>query len=307
MKGYWWLQIKRIHSCSTQMRRKAREMEADAIFIGGTMEFLYLWPFLIFQSRPVIYRVGDAPIWASRFQRYIMKSLLRNADLIVPCSQFIHSECERLLPQSVTRTKVIWNIPPTFSSVEIPTASIDQASTHLRLIYVGQIAEAKGIRTLIQALMELAEYPNWECKLIGGSNFTAEFEKEMKSWVNSSPLAARIEFVGMVQDPTPYYEWANWHVLPSHLNEAFGLVIVEAKRAGLPSIVLPNGAMPELIEDEVDGLIASSNSVSDLKACIKKVLTMKLDLGPNACQSYLNHFNEDRFDSDWRDALSTIS
>lgn len=307
MKGYWWLQIKRIYWCSTQIRRKAREMEADAIFIGGTMEFLYLWPFLMFQSRPIIYRVGDAPIWSSRFQKHVMKTLLRNADLIVPCSHFIHSECARLLPQSVNRSCVIWNIPPTFSTVEIPKASKDQTNTQLRLVYVGQIAEAKGIRTLIQALMDLAEHPNWECKLIGGSTFTAEFEEEMKSWVNSSPVAAQIEFVGMVQDPTPYYEWANWHVLPSHLNEAFGLVIVEAKRAGLPSIVMPNGAMPELIEDEVDGLIADSNSVSDLKVCIIKALTTKLDLGTNARQSYLKQFNEDRFDSDWRNALSTIS
>jgi glycosyltransferase involved in cell wall biosynthesis len=62
-------------------------------------------------------------------------------------------------------------------------------------------------------------------------------------------------------------------MLPSR-REGYGLVVVEASAAGTPSIVArgPDNAAIELIEEEVNGLIAPSAAPADLAAAIVAVV-----------------------------------
>ena len=312
MKGYWWLQMKRIFWCSNLMRKKAKNMGAHAIFIGGTMEFLYLWPFLFCQRRPIIYRVGDAPIWSSWFHKFIMKLLLQKAKLIIPVSNFIHSECIRLLQSTASKSFVIWNIPPEFNGNErtetkqFQTEGSCDEKYPTRFIYVGQITPEKGIRTMIDALAQLHTSLSWECRFVGGGLYTQHFQEEIKNYVKSIGLHDRVEFTGQVNDPSVHYLWADWHVLPSHLNEAFGLVIAEAKRHAVPSIVFPLGAMPELVENNVSGIITENETSESLAKAFHSAITGNLKMSHAALASYEKSFSTKRFDSDWRKVLTQV-
>jgi len=310
MKGYWWLQIKRVYWCSTLMCKKAREMDADAIFLGGTMEFLYLWPWLLMQRRPVIYRVGDAPIWASPFHKSVMKILLSKASLVVPTSHFIHSECIALLNSTKTKAHVIWNIPPEFEAKTDPTDELiyRQATTTgpTKFLFVGQITPEKGVKTMVEALIALKGNSSWQCRIVGGGTYTTEFQKELADLVKKRNLEEKIQFTGQVSNPTEHYNWADWHVLPSHLNEAFGLVIVEAKKQGTPSIVFPLGAMPELIDPDVNGIITKCASVEALTEAFYKAIAAKQCMSGPARDSYEKDFTSARFDSDWETSLNSL-
>ena len=59
---------------------------------------------------------------------------------------------------------------------------------------------------------------------------------------------------------------AGVHCCPSlpEIREAFGLVVLEAKVSGLPSVIFPSGGLPELIEDRVDGWISTEISADGL-------------------------------------------
>ena len=61
-------------------------------------------------------------------------------------------------------------------------------------------------------------------------------------------------------------------VLPSR-REGYGLVVVEAASHGTPSIVVadPDNAAVELVEDGVNGFVASSVAPDDLAAAIVRV------------------------------------
>jgi glycosyltransferase involved in cell wall biosynthesis len=63
-------------------------------------------------------------------------------------------------------------------------------------------------------------------------------------------------------------------VLPSR-REGYGLVVVEASAVGTPSIVVrgPDNAAVELIEEGVNGLIASTAAPEDLAAAITAVMS----------------------------------
>jgi len=305
MKGYWWLQIKRIYWCSNLMRKKAGEMDADAIFLGGTMEFLYLWPFLLFQRRPIIYRVGDAPIWDSWFHKVVMKQLLRKATLIVPVSHFIQNECIKLSRLSETKCQVIWNIPPAFTS-EVQNQKVKQQSKGLKLVYVGQITENKGVKVLLQALAHIKNHP-FECRIVGGSEFTSLLEKELQDMTESLGLAKKVHFTGRVQDPTPHYAWADLHIAPSTYEEPFGLVIVEAKREGVPSIIFPKGGMPELVKHNENGWICDNVSPRTLANAILTCMDKPLKTwGGRAKKDEEQNFSSQRFDGDWNRILKPL-
>ena len=47
---------------------------------------------------------------------------------------------------------------------------------------------------------------------------------------------------------------------PPEIREGFGLVVLEAKAAGVPALVGPSGALPDLIEQGVDGWVATAGT-----------------------------------------------
>jgi glycosyltransferase involved in cell wall biosynthesis len=64
--------------------------------------------------------------------------------------------------------------------------------------------------------------------------------------------------------------------MPSLVPEAFGRIPVEANRLGVPAIVNDRGALPEIIEDNVTGIVTKANS-NDLAKAIAKVVSNSWD------------------------------
>lgn len=79
-------------------------------------------------------------------------------------------------------------------------------------------------------------------------------------------LAGRVDFLGSRDDVLSVMASAGVHCCPSlpEIREAFGLVVLEAKVSGLPSVIFPSGGLPELIEDRVDGWISTEISAEGL-------------------------------------------
>ncbi|MDA9863800.1 glycosyltransferase family 4 protein [Flavobacteriales bacterium] len=307
IKGYPKKQYQRIRDCSKIVLKHIRHRDPNALFMGSHTEFLYIWPALLLSRVPVIYRVGDGPIWDSTFHRFAMKCLLRRATIVVPVSHFIAKECSLLLPAASHKTSVIWNIPPSFGGVTHTQDNVHYQK-ELRLVYVGQMTEKKGVKVLIKALAEIKDVLPIKCRIVGGSQYSSSFEKEMHQLVNGSGLTEYVHFTGRVEDPTPHYSWAHLHIAPSLYEEPFGLVIVEAKRSGIPSIVFPKGGMPELIEHEKNGWVCDDASqeslVSAILACSKKPLNQ---WGKEALQSQVDVFSGSRFQDEWRTLLSPLT
>jgi len=304
IKGYAKRQVLRILECSKIIREHIRTHQPDAIVLGSHTEYLYLWPALLRNRIPLIYRVGDGPIWDSRFHRFAMKQLLKRATLVAPVSQFIANECERLLPAAADKTKVIWNIPPEFASPMVQHKEESTLLDGLRIVYVGQMTEKKGVQVLIESLSQIRGHVPFECRIVGGSQFSSAFEKDMSALVKSLGLSNLVTFTGRIPDPTPHYNWANLHVAPSLYEEPFGLVIVEAKRAGVPSIVFPSGGMPELVSHQQNGWVCDAADVESLVSAMKHCAQAPLkEWGEKARQNQEEHFSQSRFQEDWTQLL----
>ena len=60
-------------------------------------------------------------------------------------------------------------------------------------------------------------------------------------------------------------------IVPSLAAETFSLVAVEAQAAGLPLIVSNVGALPERVEDGVNGILVPPGDVAALAAAIEQL------------------------------------
>ena len=67
-------------------------------------------------------------------------------------------------------------------------------------------------------------------------------------------------------------------VMPSLCPESFGRIPVEANRLGVPAVVTDRGALPEIIENNVTGIISKARS-EDLANAIAKVISQEWDRG----------------------------
>jgi glycosyltransferase involved in cell wall biosynthesis len=135
-------------------------------------------------------------------------------------------------------------------------------------VHVGQVAEHKGSGHVVEAIGRLvAQGCDVGCWILGACD--SPWAQALHARVAAGPLASRIRFEGYVDDPTPWFAAADAHLAPSLADEAFGIVVAEAKAAGVPSIVYADGALPDLVANGVDGRVVARGDVDALAAAIR--------------------------------------
>lgn len=120
-------------------------------------------------------------------------------------------------------------------------------------------------------------------------------------------MAGRVRFLGWREDVPELLAAAAIHCCPSlpELREGFGLVNIEAKQAGIPSVVFSTGALPELIAHRVDGWVCYEVSAEALAEGIEYFLSDSsrlAELGQAAFRS-VERFGWERFAGEWQEVF----
>lgn len=119
------------------------------------------------------------------------------------------------------------------------------------VLYCGRLEADKGIHKLLEALAGVQDAC---CKLlIVGSPFfartqTSPFQRELEQ--KAQALGDRVRFTGYVPNERlpAYYRLADLVCVPTLVEEAAGLVAVEAMACGRPVLATRSGGMPEYLE-----------------------------------------------------------
>ncbi|MBQ9230507.1 MAG: glycosyltransferase family 4 protein [Prevotella sp.] len=159
------------------------------------------------------------------------------------------------------------------------------------IVFWGRLVPKKGIKELILALELLKEQKDIKLLVIGSINFedtdnqTNPFIEELREVAER--VHGKITFTGFIpyQEIANYITLANVAVIPSNINEAFGMTCIEACALGLPVIATNDGGIPEALTGQKHVLIDKNSNLSEqLKDAILKV--------KNDYSSYLgNHLN----------------
>ncbi|MEU3783073.1 glycosyltransferase [Streptomyces sp900129855] len=157
----------------------------------------------------------------------------------------------------------------------VPDPDDRRAGDGEHLLYLGRLAEAKGVRLLMAAWDELAASGGVGVPLVIAG--TGPLEPEVTAWA-----AGRddVRYVGLYDTAECQKAIARSVavVAPSTWLEAFGLVVVEAMAAGVPVVAAGHGAFVELVEDGVTGLLHRPGEPASLASCLRRI-TAEPDLG----------------------------
>ncbi len=157
----------------------------------------------------------------------------------------------------------------------VPDPGVVRSGGGEHLLYLGRLAEAKGVRLLMAAWDEIAAGGGVGVPLVIAG--AGPLEGEVTAWA-----AGRddVRYVGLYHPEQCRRAVARAVavVAPSTWLEAFGLVVVEAMAAGVPAVAAGHGAFVELVEDGVSGLLHRPGETASLASCLRRI-TADPDLG----------------------------
>jgi glycosyltransferase involved in cell wall biosynthesis len=160
---------------------------------------------------------------------------------------------------------------------------------------VGRIAEWKGQHIFIEAAAEVLQaFPRAKFRIVGTPLFGEhEYEKSLHVIVERLGLSSQVEFLGFRSDIPELIAQSTMIVHASILGEPFGQVVIEGMSAGKPVIATDGGALPEIIEHGVSGLLVPMGDASAMALAIKILLSdrrLAINMGMNAQQRVIDKF-----------------
>ncbi|MFI6938012.1 glycosyltransferase [Streptomyces sp. NPDC050418] len=149
----------------------------------------------------------------------------------------------------------------------VPEPGRSRSGDGEHLLYLGRLAEPKGVRLLMTAWDALAADGGAGVPLMIAG--TGPLESEVRAWA-----AGRddVRYMGLLdqEQSRDAIARAVAVVAPSTWLEAFGLVVVEAMAAGVPAVAAGHGAFAELVEDGKTGLLHRPRDAESLAAGLRR-------------------------------------
>ena len=139
------------------------------------------------------------------------------------------------------------------------------------VLYVGRILEVKGVLELMQAVTSL-EDEHIKLLILGSANSGkwsfSSYERKVKKL--SEQNKDRVIFTGYVDNAEvyKYASVADVQCLPTLVEEAAPLVILEAMAEGIPLIVTKSGGVEEYIDENTALIVEKYDIVKHLKKAI---------------------------------------
>ncbi|MBT8196464.1 MAG: glycosyltransferase family 4 protein [Bacteroidia bacterium] len=155
----------------------------------------------------------------------------------------------------------------------VDSSIIEPSFEHLNyILYFGRIENIKGIKTLVKAT---EDSPHIRVKIVGDG----KLKEEMENYLLKNNIK-HIEFLGYKSGDELAQLISNcaFTVVPSECYELCPLTVLESYAYGKAVIGANIGGIPELIENEVDGLLFESENIQDLRAKIELLFNDKQEI-----------------------------
>ncbi|WP_344279086.1 glycosyltransferase [Streptomyces hebeiensis] len=190
----------------------------------------------------------------------------------------------------------------------VPEPGTRRAGAGEHLLFLGRLAEAKGVRLLMAAWDEIAADGGVGVPLVLAG--AGPLEGEVTAWA-----AGRddVRYVGLY-DPAQCRRAVARSVAvvaPSMARETFGLVVAEAMAAGVPAVAAGHGAFVELVEDGVTGLLHRPGEPASLASRLRRIVTERArnrEMGEAARRRYEQYFSPavglERLEDEYRSAIA---
>lgn len=159
---------------------------------------------------------------------------------------------------------------------------------------VSRLSEEKRHVDLLEAFAILAKkYPDIKLLIVGDGPLRGKLE----AMTRRLKIDNRVSFVGFQKDVHKYLGVMDIFVLPSR-TEGVPIAIAEAMACGLPVIASRVGGIPEIVDDQVNGILFDSGNVGELSSALAQIIEdpeKRKSFGTNAREKVYRSFHPDKF------------
>lgn len=200
-------------------------------------------------------------------QRFLhMEQALQAPEMILTPSTFLARKIAGFFPflQSKLRVAPLGvQVVPRIAKTRTPDAP-------LRILYVGVLLPHKGAHVLVEALKGLP--PDRFAVAMYGATVPARqaYADRLRDETQGLPVCF---FDGYQHDQIgSILAQHDVLVMPGICEETFSLVTREALSAGVPVVAARRGALPEVVQDGVNGLLFEPENAADLRCCLMRLI-----------------------------------
>ena len=269
---------------SFSLMRLGKQVGATHIYVPNYLQFLYCWPALLLLRLPVVFRIGDPPersalhrhLWtrviAPRVSEFVTNSEFTRQRLLSVCGRPIRS---RVIKNCIAPRKVPLEAMP----------EPERWKTAPMITYLGQMNASKGVDLAVEAAIQICGSHEDVCfQFVGVMEPASDFVEGLRKRIGNAGLSDRIFFRPYVSDVVGALHGSFLHLCPSVQDESSANVVLDAKLAGVPSIVFPRGGLPELVAHQVNGYVCDSADAAGLIEGILYFLVNR-ELWPRASEA----------------------
>ena len=227
---------------------------------------------------------------------WILRLIYRNIDALVFVSRmardrFVSTWHNRIMPINAEKMHILYNS----LNIPEPAYSPPSANRPLTAMFHGTLKPGKGLETLIDA-MAMLKGKRIRLKIVGSG--TPDYLDKLRRRAISRGVMELIDWHKHMDDPLELMSECDFGVLPSVMEEAFGLSNIEYMAAGRPQITSSNGAQPEYITDGWEGFLIPPANPSFLAENISRLAydpELRLKMGRRAFLSFIHRLSWPHF------------
>jgi glycosyltransferase involved in cell wall biosynthesis len=275
---------------------------------GFVRDFFYVIIIRLFNLKIIfhLHNIGINERSKKPLFKWMYESIFKNSTIIHPSDILLRKELKNL---NLVNTKkiVIPNTCMPFSNSNINS----QRSNNdiIRILFFSNLLPDKGLMVLLEAIKNVSDnLKNFELNVYG-SYYRAREVKRYKRFISENNLSEKVFIKGPCfnREKERAFCESDIFVFPSYFREeCFPLVILEAMQAGLAIITSSIGAIPEIIEDGINGILVKPKEHLQLAEKIQLLATnkkLRKSIGNKARDKYLKQYSFRIFESNMYNTL----
>lgn len=200
-------------------------------------------------------------------RKAILGGSLKRADDVVAISRSVRDSLLDILNTPEERISVIYNGTDLNAFPYTERAFDDDM---MNIIYTGRLIREKGVQTTLYALSLIGKAFPFHFKIVGDGPYRPELE----DLTLKLGLTECVEFMGSRDNVPELLRDAQIFVHMPVWEEGFGIAVVEAMSSGCVCVCARSGAMPELIDDHINGFLVDKENPEQLAVILTQIHEM---------------------------------
>lgn len=186
-----------------------------------------------------------------------------------------------------------------------PEAAIDSPDSGggaVKLLFLSNIIPSKGCNVLLEALALLkGRGVEVECDFVGG-DCPEQSAEDFAKLIRQMGLEGIASYAGRKygSEKDEYWRKADVFVFPTYYaQECFPIVLLESMQHGVACITTREAAIPDIVEDGVNGLLCKAQDAKSLAGCIERLASdkeLRLRMGEAGRRRYMERFTLEAFE-----------